>query len=140
MGILVVIPSSVTIGTILDSFKQDYHDLKFKTVKCSQAYDSNGESPYSAVIELTTDNMKYDLLFITSDAFNIMSFFGFYPLSIQKIAQDFVTDKIYKDPEQESEQIFIYHDDFKFIDKYKKYYPDREFVSKTNIILENTFA
>ena len=54
-----------------------------------------------------------------------------YPLSIQKIAVDLTSGKIYKDPTQTSEKIIVnvktqYK---KFLDKYKKYYPEKIFIA-----------
>jgi len=132
IDIIIVVPSHTKTGPILNAFGDDYKYIGFQTVICSEAYGTEEDS-YAAVITLTSKSNKYDLLFIKSDNFNIMNWLKFYPLSIQRIAKSLKSGQIYKDPKQSSEQIIIYHNDPKFVSKYKKYYPEREFILKTQV-------
>lgn len=92
--------------------------------------DQQTKEKYDMVIKVVREEMIFDLLIsydfsIDPEQF-LMRRFSFFPLSIQQIAKDLTTDKMYRSQWQRSEVIY-YASKGKSYQKYRKYYPDKEF-------------
>ena len=131
IDILIVVPEKTIVDNIQNEFETKFKYTHFVRQEYAINYNLGKIDSYCVVVKLFTIDRKFDLLFVRDDSFDIMDWMTKYPLSIQKIAVDLTSGKIYKDPTQTSEKIIVnvktqYK---KFLDKYKKYYPEKIFIA-----------
>jgi len=119
----ILVESACTSGDVIRLVHGWYKDGYFKTVSITHAYEEQTDKRYHTIAVLTTENYKIDLLFMqpNMDVYKVMLE---YPLSIQR--QVLINDTLVQGLGYSSAPIYVYFHG-KFEDKYKKYYPDKEF-------------